>query len=49
MFGLNALLRRAGLQWDSSNAKQLLGYCAQRSYNISWELGNGKHSHFGWG
>lgn len=49
VFGLNALLRRAGLQWDSSNAKQLLGYCAQRSYNISWELGNGKHSHFGWG
>ncbi|XP_031452561.1 heparanase [Phasianus colchicus] len=44
VFGLNALLRRAGLQWDSSNAKQLLGYCAQRSYNISWELGNEPNS-----
>lgn len=44
MFGLNALLRRAGLRWDSSNAKQLLGYCAQRSYNISWELGNEPNS-----
>ncbi|OXB55240.1 hypothetical protein ASZ78_001074 [Callipepla squamata] len=44
VFGLNALLRRAGLRWDSSNARQLLGYCAQRGYNISWELGNEPNS-----
>ncbi|NXC45627.1 HPSE Heparanase, partial [Penelope pileata] len=44
VFGLNALLRRAGLRWDSSNAGQLLGYCAQRGYNLSWELGNEPNS-----
>lgn len=45
MFGLNALLRRRGREWDSSNAGQLLGYCAQRGYNLSWELGNGECGH----
>ncbi|NXP76627.1 HPSE Heparanase, partial [Ramphastos sulfuratus] len=44
IFGLNALLRRDGLQWDSSNARALLGYCSSRSYNISWELGNEPNS-----
>jgi len=36
------LLRKDDLQWDSSNAQALLGYCASQRYNISWELGNGK-------
>lgn len=44
IFGLNALLRTADLQWNSSNAQLLLDYCSSKSYNISWELGNGKHS-----
>ncbi|NXN92686.1 HPSE Heparanase, partial [Rhinopomastus cyanomelas] len=44
VFGLNALLRRGGLQWDSSNARLLLDYCASRQYNISWELGNEPNS-----
>ncbi|XP_047930517.2 heparanase isoform X1 [Anser cygnoides] len=44
VFGLNALLRRHGREWDSSNAGQLLGYCARRGYNLSWELGNEPNS-----
>ncbi|XP_027580921.1 heparanase [Pipra filicauda] len=44
IFGLNALLRKGGLQWDSSNAQALLDYCASQSYNISWELGNEPNS-----
>ncbi|NXI41301.1 HPSE Heparanase, partial [Galbula dea] len=44
IFGLNALLRKGGLQWDSSNARALLDYCASRRYNISWELGNEPNS-----
>ncbi|NXE25193.1 HPSE Heparanase, partial [Ardeotis kori] len=44
IFGLNALLRKDGLQWDSSNARVLLDYCASQRYNISWELGNEPNS-----
>ncbi|XP_065490318.1 heparanase [Caloenas nicobarica] len=44
VFGLNALLRKAGLQWDSSNAQVLLDYCSSQRYNISWELGNEPNS-----
>ncbi|NWU68639.1 HPSE Heparanase, partial [Pterocles burchelli] len=44
IFGLNALLRKDGLQWDSSNARALLDYCAWQGYNISWELGNEPNS-----
>ncbi|XP_009674873.2 heparanase [Struthio camelus] len=44
IFGLNALLRKNGLQWDSSNAQLLLDYCASRRYNMSWELGNEPNS-----
>ncbi|NXT18423.1 HPSE Heparanase, partial [Syrrhaptes paradoxus] len=44
IFGLNALLRKDGLQWDSSNARTLLDYCAWQGYNISWELGNEPNS-----
>ncbi|NXY14256.1 HPSE Heparanase, partial [Atrichornis clamosus] len=44
VFGLNALLRKGGLQWDSSNAQALLDYCASQRYNISWELGNEPNS-----
>ncbi|NXC18827.1 HPSE Heparanase, partial [Corythaeola cristata] len=44
IFGLNALLRKDGLQWDSSNAWALLDYCASQRYNISWELGNEPNS-----
>ncbi|XP_009068723.1 PREDICTED: heparanase, partial [Acanthisitta chloris] len=44
VFGLNALLRKGGLQWDSSNAQALLDYCSSQSYNISWELGNEPNS-----
>ncbi|XP_062349073.1 heparanase isoform X2 [Cinclus cinclus] len=44
IFGLNALLRKGGLQWDSSNAQALLDYCASQRYNISWELGNEPNS-----
>ncbi|XP_061849820.1 heparanase [Colius striatus] len=44
IFGLNALLRKDGLQWDSSNAQEILDYCASRKYNISWELGNEPNS-----
>uniref|UniRef100_A0A2K6GZC4 Heparanase n=1 Tax=Propithecus coquereli TaxID=379532 RepID=A0A2K6GZC4_PROCO len=40
IFGLNALLRTADLQWNSSNAQLLLDYCSSKNYNISWELGN---------
>ncbi|NWJ10891.1 HPSE Heparanase, partial [Crypturellus undulatus] len=44
IFGLNALLRKNGLQWDSSNARLLLDYCASQRYNMSWELGNEPNS-----
>uniref|UniRef100_A0A5F9D7H4 Heparanase n=1 Tax=Oryctolagus cuniculus TaxID=9986 RepID=A0A5F9D7H4_RABIT len=44
IFGLNALLRTADLQWNSSNARLLLDYCSSKSYNISWELGNEPNS-----
>ncbi|CAN8209281.1 unnamed protein product [Coccothraustes coccothraustes] len=44
IFGLNALLRKGGFQWDSSNAQALLDYCASQRYNISWELGNEPNS-----
>lgn len=43
IFGLNALLRTADLQWNSSNAQLLLDYCSAKRYNISWELGNGRY------
>ncbi|XP_008061055.2 heparanase [Carlito syrichta] len=44
IFGLNALLRTADLQWNSSNAHLLLDYCSSQRYNISWELGNEPNS-----
>ncbi|NXR73593.1 HPSE Heparanase, partial [Pycnonotus jocosus] len=44
IFGLNALLRKGGLQWDSTNAQAVLDYCASQRYNISWELGNEPNS-----
>ncbi|KAF3825052.1 hypothetical protein GH733_005686, partial [Mirounga leonina] len=44
IFGLNALLRSADLQWNSSNAQLLLDYCSSKNYNISWELGNEPNS-----
>ncbi|XP_045329455.1 heparanase isoform X2 [Leopardus geoffroyi] len=44
IFGLNALLRTADLQWNSSNAQLLLDYCSSKNYNISWELGNEPNS-----
>ncbi|XP_033070110.1 heparanase [Trachypithecus francoisi] len=44
IFGLNALLRTADLQWNSSNAQLLLGYCSFKRYNMSWELGNEPNS-----
>ncbi|XP_024430627.1 heparanase isoform X1 [Desmodus rotundus] len=44
IFGLNALLRTADLQWNSSNAQLLLDYCSSQIYNISWELGNEPNS-----
>ncbi|KAK7830990.1 hypothetical protein U0070_018534 [Myodes glareolus] len=44
IFGLNALLRTPDLRWNSSNAQLLLGYCASKGYNISWELGNEPNS-----
>ncbi|KAK1345773.1 hypothetical protein QTO34_008237 [Cnephaeus nilssonii] len=44
IFGLNALLRTADLQWNSSNAQLLLDYCSSKRYNISWELGNEPNS-----
>lgn len=44
IFGLNALLRNIHDQWNSSNAKLLIDYCASRKYNMSWELGNEPNS-----
>ncbi|XP_029455411.1 heparanase [Rhinatrema bivittatum] len=44
IFGLNALLRKGNSQWDSSNAKLFLNYCASKQYNLSWELGNEPNS-----
>ncbi|XP_018431686.1 PREDICTED: heparanase isoform X3 [Nanorana parkeri] len=44
IFGLNALLRNVQDQWNSSNAKLLIDYCASRKYNLSWELGNEPNS-----
>ncbi|XP_072112435.1 heparanase [Mobula birostris] len=43
IFGLNALLRKNHV-WDSSNAQELLQYCALKQYNMSWELGNEPNS-----
>uniref|UniRef100_A0A4W3JI07 Heparanase n=1 Tax=Callorhinchus milii TaxID=7868 RepID=A0A4W3JI07_CALMI len=43
IFGLNALLRKKHA-WDSSNAQELLKYCASKQYNVSWELGNEPNS-----
>ncbi|KAM9331469.1 heparanase [Gastrophryne carolinensis] len=44
IFGLNALLRNADDQWNNSNAKKLIEYCASKKYNLSWELGNEPNS-----
>ncbi|KAM5192818.1 heparanase isoform 2-T2 [Mantella aurantiaca] len=44
IFGLNELLRNVHDQWNSSNAKLLIDYCASRKYNLSWELGNEPNS-----
>ncbi|XP_027710250.1 heparanase [Vombatus ursinus] len=44
IFGVNALIRKSNLQWDSSNAKLLLKYCTSQKYDISWELGNEPNS-----
>ncbi|XP_074084601.1 heparanase isoform X2 [Macrotis lagotis] len=44
IFGINALIRKSNLQWDSSNAKLVLDYCTSQKYNISWELGNEPNS-----
>ncbi|XP_057686572.1 heparanase [Corythoichthys intestinalis] len=44
VFGLNALLRSADGSWNSSNARQLLRYCEERRYRLSWELGNEPNS-----
>uniref|UniRef100_A0A8C4QM05 Uncharacterized protein n=1 Tax=Eptatretus burgeri TaxID=7764 RepID=A0A8C4QM05_EPTBU len=41
IYGLNALLRGPGSDWNSSNAALLLHYTASKGYNFSWELGNG--------
>uniref|UniRef100_H3APX2 Heparanase n=1 Tax=Latimeria chalumnae TaxID=7897 RepID=H3APX2_LATCH len=45
IFGLNALMRDANSKWNSSNAKQLLNYCASKQFNMSWELGNEPNSY----
>ncbi|XP_013873662.1 heparanase [Austrofundulus limnaeus] len=44
IFGLNALLRTADNNWNSSNARSLLQYCESKQYNMSWELGNEPNS-----
>ncbi|XP_063775804.1 heparanase isoform X2 [Pseudophryne corroboree] len=44
IFGLNALLRTADDQWNSSNARLLIDYCDSKKYNLSWELGNEPNS-----
>ncbi|XP_068089623.1 heparanase isoform X2 [Hyperolius riggenbachi] len=44
IFGLNALVRNTQEQWNSSNAKLLIDYCASKKYNLSWELGNEPNS-----
>ncbi|XP_061656653.1 heparanase isoform X2 [Syngnathoides biaculeatus] len=44
VFGLNALLRTADNSWNASNARALLGYCEERRYRVSWELGNEPNS-----
>ncbi|KAM8968954.1 heparanase [Sarcophilus harrisii] len=44
IFGINALMRKSNLQWDSSNAKLFLDYCTSQKYDISWELGNEPNS-----
>ncbi|XP_043915523.1 heparanase [Protopterus annectens] len=44
IFGLNALLRKTDLTWNSSNAEELLNYCASKQYSMSWELGNEPNS-----
>ena len=42
MFGLNVLLRKPDGSWNASNAKEIMQYVAEHSYNFGWELGNGK-------
>ncbi|XP_070614184.1 heparanase [Erythrolamprus reginae] len=45
IFGLNALLRKDhGVQWDNSNAQQILDYANSQNYTLSWELGNEPNS-----
>ncbi|KAJ7327180.1 hypothetical protein JRQ81_016939 [Phrynocephalus forsythii] len=44
IFGLNALLRKANSQWDSSNAEFILNYTDSQNYTLSWELGNEPNS-----
>uniref|UniRef100_UPI00358E3DE8 heparanase-like n=1 Tax=Myxine glutinosa TaxID=7769 RepID=UPI00358E3DE8 len=45
IYGLNALLRGPGSDWNSSNAALLLRYTASKGYNFSWELGNEPNSY----
>ncbi|XP_066488388.1 heparanase-like [Tiliqua scincoides] len=45
IFGLNALLRKGNLEWDSSNAQLLLDYTSSQNYSMSWELGNEPNSY----
>uniref|UniRef100_A0A8C5M216 Heparanase n=1 Tax=Leptobrachium leishanense TaxID=445787 RepID=A0A8C5M216_9ANUR len=44
IYGLNALLRKENGEWNSSNAKLLIDYCASKNYSMSWELGNEPNS-----
>ena len=44
ILGLNALHRNPDNSWNSSSSLSLLKYSAGKKYNISWELGNGKHN-----
>lgn len=41
IFGLNVLLRNKDGSWDSSNARDLLKYSAEKAQLVNWELGNG--------
>lgn len=45
IFGLNSLLRKSDLTWNSSNAEELVYYCASKQYSMSWELGNEPNSY----
>ncbi|XP_064386815.1 heparanase-like [Halichondria panicea] len=40
IFGLNVLLRNKDGSWDSSNARDLLKYSAEKAQLVNWELGN---------